>query len=119
MHQVCSALIYDHFLNDCLDYIAIGSSALFIFAVFKNSCKLKEYLFEAIFSFFLFLLSDDVNVNEVIYECFNFGIVIMDAVKLSIIVHNCVNEKLAYGEEARNASQTLASTAAMEADCLV
>jgi len=43
----------------------------------------------------------------------------MDAVKLSIVVHNCINEKLAYGKEARNASQTLASVAAMEADCLV
>jgi hypothetical protein len=76
-------------------------------------------LFEAIFSFFLSLLSDDVNVYQVVYECFNFRIVIMDAVELSIVVHNCIDEKLAYGEEAGSASQTLGSVAAMEADCLV
>lgn len=43
----------------------------------------------------------------------------MDAVKLSIVVHNCIDEKLAYGKQARSTSQTLANVAAMEVGCLV
>lgn len=42
----------------------------------------------------------------------------MDAIKLSIVVHNSINEKLAYGKEAGSASYTLGSVAVMEADRL-
>ena len=124
LHQVCPSLIYNHFLNDRLDYISIRSSALFILPVLKDPRQLQEYLFEAVFSFFLFALthkvwSDDVNVYQVVDECFNFGIVLMDAVKLSIVVHDCINEQLAYGKEAGGASQALGSVVAVEAYCLV